>query len=299
MDILKHGLFEDIIEHDLFWEQRHNEYLRLRSPENDLILLKYSLTEGHEIEEHFHDWLEFTFVLDGEQKITVNNRDYTLCSGDFLMVNYGEIHSSVCIRPVEKLTLQIRRGYLENYSPLFDASKILCSTSLITSPEQYYSYRNLVSFFSKMCSTFLEARGNPTLAFKGYCCLFLDELMRSMLNQSPDRSRRGRYLEEILYILNIHYSQEITLNDLAEELNLAPEYVSRLLKKELGMGFKEYLTKLRLDHACVLLRTTKKSMLEISETCGFPSVKSFNSYFRTNFGMTPSSWRKDRLKPKP
>ena len=77
-----------------------------------------------------------------------------------------------------------------------------------------------------------------------------------------------------------------------QEMHLSRFYVSRLLSRELRMGFSEYVNLLRVNRACDLLNDTDKKIADISEDAGFSTIRSFNRAFARHMNMTPIQYRK-------
>ena len=86
--------------------------------------------------------------------------------------------------------------------------------------------------------------------------------------------------------------KKLELETVAEEMHLSRFYVSRLLSRELRMGFSEYVNLLRVNRACDLLNDTDKKIADISEDAGFSTIRSFNRAFARHMNMTPIQYRK-------
>lgn len=95
----------------------------------------------------------------------------------------------------------------------------------------------------------------------------------------------------VVEFINKNYEKQIGLNDAAEYINRNSSYISRLLKKELSMGFSQLLTERRLEAAKDLLIHTTMKISDISEKIGYTSTKYFNQVFYNNFQMNPTDYR--------
>ena len=111
--------------------------------------------------------------------------------------------------------------------------------------------------------------------------------------QQPERPIRAitRYLQE-------HLAEEVSLNVLAEEFHLNPQYISQLFKGEIGVNFLAYLTNIRMEQAKKLLLTTPMSIAEVSEQSGYADYRVFTKVFKKSEGVTPSQYRRDFLEQK-
>lgn len=63
-------------------------------------LIRNSISKGTVIDSHFHDWLEFTYILSGEQIVQIQGNEFLISDGDFVMIPYSEIHSFISKRIV-------------------------------------------------------------------------------------------------------------------------------------------------------------------------------------------------------
>ncbi len=92
--------------------------------------------------------------------------------------------------------------------------------------------------------------------------------------------------------LAAHFMDNPTLEEVAEAVSMSPSYMSTLFKKELGIGFSEYLIQLRCEEAKRLMRETTDPMSLIAEKVGYQDAKYFSRIFRKTVGIKPSEYRK-------
>ena len=91
--------------------------------------------------------------------------------------------------------------------------------------------------------------------------------------------------------LEHHYSERITLNDLASRFYINKYYLTRVFKEQYGMSITSYLTSLRITHAKQLLRFTNKTVEEIGLECGLGALHYFSRVFKEVEGVAPSTYR--------
>jgi len=91
--------------------------------------------------------------------------------------------------------------------------------------------------------------------------------VRVNLENSQDRVR----VRQIQNYIQANYQGQISLNDLAEKLYLSNAYLSKYVKKHLGLTFLEYLNNVRLFHAVDELIYTNKNITRIALDNGFPT----------------------------
>ena len=97
-----------------------------------------------------------------------------------------------------------------------------------------------------------------------------------------------------IFIAN-NYKQDIGLSDVAGVVNLSSVYFSGLFKKEIGENFVDYLNRVRIDAAKVLLKDVRNNIGEIAEQCGFSDTRYFAKIFKRSVGITPSDYRKRQI----
>lgn len=104
-------------------------------------------------------------------------------------------------------------------------------------------------------------------------------------------------IEACTRYLHRHYTEKLTLPQIAEQAGLHPNYLCARFKKVMGKTIYSYLTDIRLEHAKGLLVTSELSASEIAQKCGFHSVGFFIKKFKTRYNMTPKQYQKQLFRP--
>lgn len=121
-------------------------------------------------------------------------------------------------------------------------------------------------------------------------------LYNAFLNLIPFESLHGssiqsnQIISSALHKVKHHYFEDITLDQVAEELNVSVFYLSKLFRKHMGINFTEYLTQLRIDHAKRLLAEGNRSIKEVAYAVGFNSQSYFSKIFKKYTGLAPSEY---------
>lgn len=97
------------------------------------------------------------------------------------------------------------------------------------------------------------------------------------------------------YIGNHYNNPELSVNDLQQELGISAREIGTMIKKELNASFKSYLNTIRLTEVKRLLTHSDAPISEIAYRTGYNNVSHFNRVFKTEFGITPKSYREDHL----
>ena len=90
-----------------------------------------------------------------------------------------------------------------------------------------------------------------------------------------------------------HYGKpELTLEEVAGAVQASPGYLSRLLKRETGFAFVDYLTRVRINKAVQLMSDPSVKVYEVAEAVGYQSQHYFSRAFKRVFGRSPVEYRK-------
>lgn len=117
----------------------------------------------------------------------------------------------------------------------------------------------------------------------------LCEMIDSYTGQKEDISNYA--IKRAISYIRIHYKENIMLEELANKLDITPEYLSTLFNREVGVNFSSFLKEFRISHAKRLLKSTDKKVYEIAEEVGYPDSKYFNRVFKEKVGVSPREFR--------
>lgn len=129
--------------------------------------------------------------------------------------------------------------------------------------------------------TTLDGMLGELYVFLEQICDFLEKNIRANQNAAE----RGK-----LYIEN-HFAQAgLTLDMVAGELGISPNYFSALFKQSTGQSFITYLTSVRLEHAKQLLATGGYRAYEVALLCGYENATYFSTIFKRHVGVPPTEF---------
>ncbi len=104
--------------------------------------------------------------------------------------------------------------------------------------------------------------------------------------------RQGRLIGRVEEYVVSNIGKNISLNSVADAMNISPTYLSRIFKDETGTNFSTFLADKKLEKATELLCSTKFSMSEIAEQIGYSNETYFTKLFKAKYGTTPGQYRK-------
>jgi two-component system response regulator YesN len=125
------------------------------------------------------------------------------------------------------------------------------------------------------------------------------EATRSALERGL-KDTRSALVKKVSSYIDENLHRDVSLQSIADFLDLHPAYVSRIYKLETGENLSGYILKRRMERAAYLLRSTDLKILEISTEIGYPNPAYFIKVFKAEFGMTPVEYRSaDQRRPEP
>ncbi|MEW9954839.1 helix-turn-helix domain-containing protein [Clostridium butyricum] len=96
---------------------------------------------------------------------------------------------------------------------------------------------------------------------------------------------------KILAFLYIHLEENFTLEEISKELNMSVGYMCKCFKNNMGISIMKYFKIIKINRAKTLLKSTNKSILEISTNLSFCDQCNFSKVFKEVEGITPIEYR--------
>lgn len=128
------------------------------------------------------------------------------------------------------------------------------------------------------------------LQVKAYFFQLVQLILRQRV-QKQDREQLPTLTEQVLRFLTGHFREQISLESLAESMNYSPQYLSRKFKEQTGVTPTEYIIRMRMNEARLLLTESEATLNEIAAFVGYPDPFYFNRVFKKELGTTPGQFR--------
>jgi AraC-like DNA-binding protein len=101
----------------------------------------------------------------------------------------------------------------------------------------------------------------------------------------------NKRMTDVYTFVRENYFKPVSLSKISKIAKMSPIAFSRFFKRNSGVGFVEYINKVRTNKACYLLRETEYQVHDIAMECGFASISNFNKQFRKAEGISPRDYR--------
>jgi AraC-like DNA-binding protein/mannose-6-phosphate isomerase-like protein (cupin superfamily) len=256
---------------------------------------------AHGYPAHKHDFLEFSFVIDGHGTEVINGIPHPMKPGTFNFLLPYQVHqiyteSTTPLRLFncnfgQELLLE-HLSYTEFYQFLFNIEADLPTFVQLDQKTSQHIQQLLIDMLEEYQQQNRWKRA--LIGSKLVEALIRFDRARRQLkqpNKKLDTAKLSETIWKVLHYLHVYYRDTLTLSKLAEEFKISPSYLSELFKKEMGQSFVDFLHDLRLRHAIGLLKSTEMSITDISLEVGFGSYQTFVRVFKEKRGMSPSLYR--------
>lgn len=247
---------------------------------------------------HWHEELEIVYVYEGPLYLTIDNQDYIGHAGDIFIVNTKEIHKmhvqdmnvryGTLLFPLNSLLFQetdeSTRKYLQ---PLYTGDMMFSHT--IGNSELSETLFSIIAEIVRLNREKVPAYrfGTKALLLQILFLLFNNH-MELRNRKSPKNSTLNR---DIISYISEHYTTDLTLMEIAAKFHMSYKYFSRYFKNTFNTTLSDYIMKLRLERAELLLSSSELSITEISLQTGFNNISFFIRSFKKAYGMTPLKYR--------
>ncbi len=242
---------------------------------------------------HFHSEMEILYILTGRMAIIGSGYNYVLEAEDFIVLNPYEHHELYGEAGCHTIS-----GYIS--SEIFRQSglgRVVCCSRTMA---EHADYPNLLRTRLAMLFKY-DMSGAKSQKLYVLSQLFgLLAILKTQFEvpgeEAPPLYKDADRMQEVLTYLSVHFSENITMQDVAERVYLSKSYLSREFQKYMGISFSDYLRKLRLNRAAYLLAESEESITDIALSCGFSNVNTMIINFREEYNETPGAYRKEKGK---
>lgn len=134
---------------------------------------------------------------------------------------------------------------------------------------------------------------NGLADLKGLRCWFVSRIQQYLVavNDGRNSVNVNSIVRNALDYIGKRFSESITLDDVAEKLNISPFYLSKILKKHTGRNYTDLVVEMRIQKAKELLSGSEYSIKEVTHMTGFNSQNYFAKIFRKMVGATPTEYK--------
>ncbi len=248
---------------------------------------------------HWHYALEVVVPLENSLKVIIQNDEYNINPGDIIIIPAGELHEMIVPKTGSRLVLLLNYASLSHLTGFSALAPILSQPIFIPKDEENGFYNHEIDLIGRI---FMEYTKQPTFTELTIYSIVLDFLIsvgrykllgenESVAEDAMKQQELGQKLAIAFDYIDSHYTEEITLEDVAFVAGFSKFHFSRLFKQCSGRNFHEYLVLKRIKVAELLLMKQELSITEIALQAGFSSLSTFNRTFKNIKGCSPTEYR--------
>ncbi|MBO5273848.1 MAG: AraC family transcriptional regulator [Clostridia bacterium] len=240
---------------------------------------------------HSHDFIELVYITAGKGIHSIENKNYSISTGDLFIVFPGENHS---LYPIDSGSGKseftwITCGFLPSCIS-FDFSVFPRKHRFIgtDSFDLNLTFHTMLDEYDNRADDFEQV-------LKSYLTVILIRMKRHIGQRSDSESyttlKRRSYCKSAVEYISEHSSEHVRLEDVAHALGISCGYLSKIFKEEKDQTFMQYLYAYRVKEACRLLVGSKMPISRIANAVGFSDRKSFYTQFTRIMCLTPGEYR--------
>ncbi|MBU3840109.1 MAG: AraC family transcriptional regulator [Candidatus Ruminococcus intestinipullorum] len=247
---------------------------------------------------HWHVEFELIRIVEGNFTLTIDEEDFFAQKNDILFVPAGSIHSGIpknctydCI--VFDMNMLLHKN---------DSCNQLIRSIIDHKVQIQKCYSGTDTDIHRIALALFDAaatrhNGYQLIIMGTLYQLFGTIFAKNYFNPSPSQEprnhRRILQLKQALEFMESSYHSQLTLEEIAQSVNMSPKYFCRFFHEMTHRTPIDYLNYYRIERACYQLMTTELSITEIAFNSGFNDLSYFIKTFKKYKGRTPKKYLKE------
>ncbi len=227
---------------------------------------------------HLHRSYEFFYVETGEAEVQRDGQRFRVKAGEAMLILPYEVHAYESCGPSRCHVAVFSPDYLHEFSGLAMKMSLECPVIFLEP-----------ALLASMWPAVFEPEPNLYMT-KAFLYSVVGKLTERSALFSRDE-RRTDLLHAILFYVQEHFLEEISLGSMAAHLGYSRLYLSRYLNQALKLSFTSLVNQHRISYGAYLLKHTEDSISTVALSCGYTNIRSFNRSFKAIEGVTPRAYR--------
>ncbi|MBB5266051.1 beta-xylosidase/AraC-like DNA-binding protein [Catenibacillus scindens] len=253
--------------------------------------LTFQMGKGENITTVLND-IKLIYILSGSMDVSVGTENFNAGAGDFFLLNVGQSFGWKSREDCLYACLKIRYGlFTENLGMPY--LYFICST--VRGDMNADIYQRVFQVLSQLVREYTAAPGTPGFRRETLWYSLMDILVRHCLFHRPESIENIEISQRMILVMQYvcaNYMKNLSQDEAAKTMYLSSSAFSRWFKKQCGVNYGDFVTRVRLTHSVEDLIFTNKSMTDIALDNGFSNASVFTKVFRKHYGQTPTDYRK-------
>lgn len=284
-----------------------SELLATICPYDDNFAFSCHFIHGQKTQPHVQDFLELAYVVKGELRQKILDKDITFKEGELCLIDRNCSHQDYLLDNSSLVVfLCLRNDVLpeimnENVTTRKIISFLQAALMEQKSLQQYVHFRpignfrdEMDSYFSLMAKELRDDKTGSHYIVKGLLMRIFRLLSTEYefhLSKQQKKDMNWAIFEDVCHYIEQNY-KTVTIQELSKVFHFQEDYFNRLIKKRLGRTYCDVLQEIRLFKAEQFLSQTTLTIAEIAEEVGYKNKGYFYKLFSEKYGMTPAEYRK-------
>jgi len=259
------------------------------------------------VAKHYHTYYEIHIIASGKGTVIIEDETFKVKKGNVFITGPRINHTQITDPndPMQEYCLKL---YIEATDDFFLSDEVQKQETedIVQALSQTYKYPfldiyNLKSMMDELYKEVDEKKPAYTINFQSKVIEMIVSTYRMVCDENahinPYNLRKYNNNKErsnkILKFICENYTNDITIQDIEQYMNLSGKQINRILKINFNQTFSEYLTFLRLQKVKQLTEETSFSTEQIASMCGFSNIRSLYRILKKNNILTPAQMRKN------
>ena len=250
-----------------------NRIYEPQSDKNNYVLI-FPFTNA-EVVPHFHKAMEFVYCTEGQMEVFINGEKHLIEKDEIYAAPSYSIHAHKKAGQNSYLVFVFAHNYYHDFETSFPGKAF--PLVLKDKEKNKLVYQKLKEIFDIFVAHSYSYNNIPFLLRQALINEFLYELTKIYPLKDIEKKEVNNSIIEILLYINQHYTENFTLESLANQYGYSPKYFSEFFNKNVGCNLNTYINNVRIDNALLQINdpNNKESITQIAFNHGFNSLATF------------------------
>ncbi|UOQ50355.1 AraC family transcriptional regulator [Gracilibacillus caseinilyticus] len=248
---------------------------------------------------HDHPAIEIMYMVNGQSKIEVHNHTFLLKQKQYILIDSHVPHRLIVEKgkPCRMLNIEFILQDCKDQNSVLGSLALECKEvkEFLQNKKSFIIQKDINEVYHSLRSLVLELdtqKYEKKLMVNLLIAQLLIQISRNQLeSQERELQDADYYVSKIVNYIHENYDCDIKTTELSQLVHLHPNYLHKIFKNTMNCTIIEYLTKIRIDKAKMLLSKSEMSITEISGFVGINSSQYFSKVFKKEMGVSPLAYR--------